>query len=176
MSPALVKIDVVSALLGLPVKKVHVLVDESYFGNRGFAWVFNLALDPQGERKDLRWWWPEIQARMNPDAKENRRYAFYQLEWVINRIVPGNRPHYPSGEVDRLFQISPQTRIRLHAEFFGPVETAHCDVPGNLPQGGSLYPRTALVEFLERRWIQNLKKSVNQPKILTTTENYAHAQ
>jgi hypothetical protein len=175
MSPALVKIDVVSALLGWPAKKLYALVDESSLKDRGFAWVFNLARDPQGGRQDLRWWWPEIQARLSPDGKENRRYAFYELEWVINRIVPANRPQYPAGEVDRLFQIRPPTRNNMQAELTGA--TFRRDALSNDPiSGGCLYPRAALAEFLERRWIQNLKKSVNEPKILTPTENYAHAQ
>jgi hypothetical protein len=176
MSPALVKVDVVSALLGWPVKKLYSLVDESSLNNRGFAWVFNLSRDPQNGRQDLRWWWPEIQARLSPDGKENGRFAFYELGWVIDRIVPGNRPQYPAGEVDRLFQISQRNRIRLHMEFFDPAATivgAGTDGPA---QGMNQYPRAALAGFLERRWIQNLKKSVNEPKILTTTETYAHAQ
>jgi hypothetical protein len=176
MSPALVKVDVVSALLGWPVKKLYSLVDESSMGNQGFAWVFNLARDPQGGRKDLRWWWPEIQARISPDARENRRYAFYQLEWVINRIVPDNRRHYAAGEVDRLFQIRPPTRFNLHAELFGPAETGRCAVAGGPSQEMNQYSRAALAEFLERRWVQNLKKSSHQPENLTNTENYAHAE
>ncbi|HTB85776.1 MAG TPA: hypothetical protein VK742_19185 [Candidatus Sulfotelmatobacter sp.] len=172
MPPSLVKVDVVSALLGWQVKKLYSLVNESSTKDRGFAWVFNLACDPQAGRQELRWWWPEIQARISPDGKEHGRYAFFQLEWVINRIVPANRPHFPAGEVDRLLQIRPQTRLSLHAEWFGPGETARCAVPGGPP----LYPRTPLAEFLERRWIQNLKKPAVQPKNLTTTEIYAHAQ
>ena len=175
MNAALVKVDVVSVLLGWPVKKLYSLVDESSVRERGFAWVFNVARDPHSGRRDLRWWWPEIQARLSPDGKENRRYSFYQLPWVINRIVPDARLQYSAGEVDRLFQMRPCNRLNLHAELFGTAGAGDCAVSGEVSPEANFYPRAALAEFLERRWIQNLNKITDQPEILTTTENYAHA-
>jgi hypothetical protein len=175
MNAALIKVDVVSVLLGWPTKKLYSLVDESAVRERGFAWVFNLARDPQGGRKDLRWWWPEIQARLSPDSKENKRYSFYQLPWVINRIVPDARLQYTAGEVDRLLQIRPHSRLNLHAELLGATDAGSDPIPVSTFLEANCYPRAALARFLERRWIQNLKQSAEQPNILSTTENYAHA-
>jgi hypothetical protein len=139
MNAQLVKIDVAAAALGWGADKLFDLVDGGSLLERGFAWVFNLANDAEGGRRDLRFWFPEIQAR----AKGNdRQYSFYEIEWVIVRILPEKRVNFHAGEVDQMFQIRPRTRIDLHDE-----------ICGRLDGGRNFYSRKALAEFLRRRWL-----------------------
>jgi hypothetical protein len=152
MNAALVKVDVAAAHLGWPARKLLSLVDESSVLDRGFAWVFNLANDPAGERRDLRWWWPEIAARASLDSRDAGKYAFYELSWVINRILPERRQNFQAGEVDQLFQIRHTTRYELHAEIFAGAKFT--------PPAGTanFYPRELLAAFLTRRWMTHLRK------------------
>ena len=161
MNVALVKIDVAAAHLGWSADKLFDLVDGGTLLEKGFAWVFNLANDLNGERRDLRFWWPEIQARLI-GGDSATRYSYYELEWVINKILPAKRQNFHAGEVDQMFQIRPRTRIDLHAE-----------LSGTLQSGGNFYARPPLFEFLTRRWlgavsvrIQNSKFKIQNLPIL----------
>ena len=145
MNAALVKIDVAAAHLGWSAAKLFDLVDGGTLLEKGFAWVFNLANDAHGERRDLRFWWPEIEARAKVRAGlsgSSGKLASYEIEWVIARILPEKRVNFHAGELDQIFQIRPRTRIDLHAELCG-----------TLNGGRNFYPRPALAAFLQRRWL-----------------------
>jgi hypothetical protein len=145
MNAALVKIDVAAAHLGWSAAKLFELVDGGTLLEKGFAWVFNLANDVNGERRDLRFWWPEVEARAKARAGQPSnagKLNHYEIDWVIARILPEKRVNFHAGELDQLFQIRPRTRIDLHAE-----------LSGSLDGGRNFYPRPALVAFLQRRWL-----------------------
>jgi hypothetical protein len=148
MNAQLVKIDVAAATLGWSAGKLFDLVDGGTLLERGFAWVFNLANDREGERRDLRFWLPEISMRASLDTSKHRRFSNYELEWVINKILPATRKNFHAGEVDELFQIRPRTRIDLHDEICGSLRTAI-----GRESGRHFYSRDALAAFLTRRWI-----------------------
>jgi len=143
----LVKIDVAAADLGRSAAVLFELAEGGAItvGNlfeRGITWVFNLANDPAGDKRDLRFWRPEILARVNPDTTKHRKFSNYELEWVINKILPTSRVNFHAGEVDELFQIRPRTRIDLHSE-----------ICGTKLSGRNSYSRELLAAFLTRRWI-----------------------
>jgi hypothetical protein len=142
MIAALVKIDVAAARLGWSAAKLFDLVDGGTLIERGFVWVWNLANDPTGIKRDLRFWWPEIDMRASLDTSKHRRFTNYELEWVINKILPASRTNFHAGEVDELFQIRPRTRIDLHDE-----------ICGTKLSGRNSYTRDILAAFLERRWL-----------------------
>ena len=148
MNAALVKIDVAAAHLGWSASKLFDLVDGGTLIDTGFVWVFNLANDLSGERRDLRWWWPEVEAR----AVGNTKFYGYQIDWVIKRILPEKRVNFHADEVDQLFQIRPRTRIDLHAELSGTQSAA--------PGGRHFYARTDLADFLKRRWLGAIYKRI----------------
>jgi len=139
MNAQLVKIDVAAADLGIGVRRIEQLVDGGTLLEKGLAWVFNLANDLNGDRRDLRFWRPEIIARSKGN---DSRYSFYQIGWVIGRILPEKRAHFHAGEVDQIFQIRHNTRIDFGAELNGAMR-----------QGRNFYERTTLAAFLERRWL-----------------------
>lgn len=143
MNAALVKIDVAAATLGWSAGKLFDLVDGGTLLEKGFVWVFNLANDPHGDRRDLRFWMPEIQARCVPHG---RSYGHWEIEHVIAKVLPKNRTNFHAGEVDQLFQIRHRTRIDLHGELFGTATPTAKGTP-------NFYPRTVLAAFLKRRWL-----------------------
>lgn len=142
MNAQLVKIDVAAASLGWSAAKLFDLVDGGTLLEKGFAWVFNLANDPTGDRRDLRFWFPEVQARANADTSGHGKFSNYEIDWVIAKVLPEKRQHFQAGEVDQLFQIRPRTRIDLHVE-----------LNGNLWNGAHTYRRDNLAAFLRRRWL-----------------------
>jgi len=141
MNAQLVKIDVAAAQLGWSAAKLFDLVDGGTLLEAGFEWVFNLANDPQGKRRDLRFWMLEVQARSN-----DTKLAAYELSGVINTILPPARRFFHAGEVDQLFQIRPRTRIDLHDE-----------LAGSLNSGRNQYARADLAAFLKRRHLSATK-------------------
>lgn len=156
MNAALVKIDVAAATLGWSAPKLFSLVDGGDLVEQGFVWVFNLANDADGRNRDLRFWWPEIQARA---AATRNKYVGYEIGWVIDRILPVKRATFHAGEVDQLFQIRPRTRIDLHAELAGTMES-----------GRNFYSRAALAAFLKRRWLGAIhSRKTNLPRAAATT-------
>lgn len=138
MNAALVKLDVAAATLGWSAVKLLSLADEGTLIEPGFEWVFNLANNLDGERRDLRFWFSEVLARKSEIRKAESR----NLQSVIDEILPLNRKHFHAGEVDALFQIRHRTRIDLHGELAGRMES-----------GRNFYARTALAAFLKNRWI-----------------------
>ena len=137
MNAALVKIDVAAAALGWSAAKLFDLVDGGTLIEQGFVWVFNLANDVSGQRRDLRFWYAELNARAN-----HFELPKYELSGVINTVLPPARRFFHAGEVDQLFQIRHNTRLALHDE-----------LAGSLNSGRNQYARADLAAFLTRRWL-----------------------
>ncbi len=142
MNAALVKIDVAAATLGWHVGKLFDLADGGTLLDKPFMWVFNLANNAEGERRDLRWWLPEVMARASADPSKHDKYCGWELDWVLAQVLPPRIKNFQAGAVDQLFQIRPRTRIDLHHELAG--------VKGS---SGHSYERAALAAFLSRRWL-----------------------
>jgi len=149
MKPALVKIDVAAADTGLSVRRIEQLVDGGTTREKGFMWVFNLANDLNSRCRDLRFWRPELLARVQGEAD---KYGRWGIEQVIVSILPETREKFHGVEVDQLFQIRPPTRIAYGAELNGKREGI-----------GNLYSRTMLAEFLERRWLGAMTQKRGRP-------------
>lgn len=145
MNAALVKIDVAAADLDRSVAQVFDLVDGGTLLEKGITWVFNLANDPDGDRRDLRFWRPEVLAHGHRDIIG--KYADWPIERVLAKILPEKRVNFHAGEVDKLFQIRPRTRIDLHGELAGALDG-----------GRNFYSRAALAAFLTRRWLGAVSK------------------
>jgi len=141
MNAALVKIDVAAAALGWSAARLFDLVDAGTLIEPGFEWVFDFANGQGGlrgsHRRDLRFWFPEIEAR-----SEQRPAPARTIDAVVTRILPRARQNFHAGEVDQLFQLRPRTRIDLHDE-----------LAGSLKSGRHQYHRDDLAAFLMRRWI-----------------------
>jgi len=141
MDAALVKIDVAAADLDLSVAQVFDLVDGGTLLEHGLTWVFDLSQrGADGRRRDLRFWRPELLAYCAQETVA--KYADWKLEQVLVRILPEKRTHFHAGEVDKLLQLRPRTRIDLHRE-----------LAGSLQSGRHLYHRHDLAAFLRRRWL-----------------------
>lgn len=169
MQAALVKVDVAAARLRWNVGRLFDLTDGGTLLENGFAWVFNLANDPCGQKRDLRWWMPEIEARAGSTG--STKFNYYQPGWVIGRILPEKRVNFHAGEVDQLFQIRPRTRIDLHAEIFGGVAVTK-------GRGPNFYSREFLAAFLLRRWLGAVSARTNHfsPRAGATTPAYTNKQ
>jgi|GEM_PF-1974773 len=150
MKPALVKIDVAAAHLGWSAGKLFDLVDGGTLLEKGFAWVFNFANALDGERRDLRFWWPEIEARAT-GGNAATKFSSYEIEWVIGRILPEKRVNFAAGEVDQMFQLRPRTRIDFGAELQGNIEHRTSNIEH--PTSANFYARKFLAAFLQRRWL-----------------------
>jgi hypothetical protein len=143
MKPALVKIDVAAADLGISVRRIEQLVDGGTKHEKGFLWIFNLANDLNSRCRDLRFWRPELLARVQGEADKHGRWEIAQ---VIASVLPVKREKFHGGELDQLFQIRPTTRIAYGAE-----------LNGKKVGDGNSYSRTMLAAFLERRWLGAIK-------------------
>jgi len=149
MNAQLVKVDVAADLLGKSVGHVFQLAEGGCLGEPGFEWVFNLANNLAGDRRDLRFWRPEIVARVEQSRVERATSPVVDgnlpsaIDDVINTILPERRQVFYAGELDTMFQIRPRTRIDLHSE-----------IVGELKSGCNFYSRRILVEFLRRRWLR----------------------
>jgi hypothetical protein len=139
MLNALVKIDSAALDLRVPVSRVEDLVDGGAAGESGLLWVFNVATNPRGKIRALRFFRPELLARASDKAHEVNQLT---LDQVIAQILPPARSRFPAGEVDQLFQVRRPTRIALADE-----------LPGKLDGGRNVYQRAALADFLNRRWV-----------------------
>lgn len=104
-------------------------------------WVFDFS-NGAGQRRDLRFWLPEIQAKAGllQGCGENE-FERYELATVIARILPKSRANFHAGEVDQLFQIRPRTRIDF------------TELNGAMKSGRNFYSRLALANFLRNRWL-----------------------
>jgi hypothetical protein len=130
----LIKVDVVKHLTNLSIDEIYSRAGGgSLFG--GFTWVWNVAVDPEGEIRDLRFWAREI---IMPET--TRRLS---LDQVIKSILPAKRTQYPSGEVcETVLSIRRPTLKELRRE-----------LNGQLAANSSFFPREGLEKFLRRRWL-----------------------
>lgn len=134
---ALVKIDVATVFLNRPTKHVFNLVDGGAVSEAGLLWVFNVARNPAGVRRDLRFWLPELKARTEAEPSQYHRH---DIQWVIAQILPESRTNFQAGEVDRLFQVRHSRRLEM-------FESA------GLAAGRNFYSRPMLADFLKCRWL-----------------------
>ena len=139
---ALVKVDVAAADLGRSIPDIFDLVDGGMAAEAGIMWAFDLARHPGRQRRNLRCWRPELLARAGGDSGKYHRQP---VSWVVAQILPETRQTFQAGEVDRLFQIRPRTRIDLHPE-----------LKGVMGGGRHTYARPHLESFLLRRWVGTL--------------------
>ena len=138
----LIKIDVAAALFGnrKSVSQLFEMAEGGSLTEKALLWVFDLS---NGEvRRDLRFWAPEIEARVSADASKHNKYCGWELDWVIAKIVPVTINEYRAGQVDLMFQIRPRTRIDFGEE-----------LNGNKRNGANTYQRENLVKFLTTRWL-----------------------
>jgi hypothetical protein len=150
VNPAIVKIDVAADLLGKPVRVIEQMVSG---GNRDLfihplVWVFDLASSAEGRAQRPRFWRTELMAHA---SNEPQRYCGWELEWVLNQILPAKRVNFQAGELDMLFQLRPITRTRLHADMLACAQAIK--VPWSPSDAVNFYPRSILVSFLTRRWL-----------------------
>jgi len=141
MNTALVKIDVAAADLGVAVRRIEQMFEGVDARMGSLVWVFDFAKVPrQSARREPRFWRPELLAVAGGDGALLGKYRGYELDWVIDKILPVNRTSFHAGEVDQLFQIRHNTR------------SCFADLTGMLNDRRNFYPRAMLVEFLKRRW------------------------
>lgn len=145
----LVKIDVVAHMLNRSARQIFDLVDGGSPMEAGLMWVFNLARNSSGHRRDLRFWDSEIKARA---AGEAAKYHNQDLAWVLSQIMPVSRQSFPAGEVSRLLQVRHQTRLSYGEQ-----------LPGRRHSCGNTYERPALEHFLRLRWIGNFLPRPTNP-------------
>jgi hypothetical protein len=140
MKPVLVKVDVAVADTGRSVHTLYGMADGGTNTNEGLRWVFDFSKPGAGQRRDLRFWRPEVEARGNGDVRRSQEYRAWDFEAGIRRILPETHPAYRACEVSDLFQIRGNTRINL------------LGVVGQVGHRAS-YARRTLVDFLRQRWL-----------------------
>lgn len=130
----LVKTDTVRHFTGLSADAIYERADgNSLFG--GYTWVWNVAADPSGEIRDLRFWAREIVA---PETVKG-----WNLDRVIKAILPPKRSQYPAGEIyTTLLSVSRPSLMKLRSE-----------LNGQLAANSSFFPREGLEQFLRNRWL-----------------------
>lgn len=130
----LIKVDTVMHLTGLSADAIYErAVGNSLLGE--FAWVWNVAADPAGKIRDLRFWAREIVA---PETTKR-----LSLDRVMKLLLPPKRVQYHSGEVcNTLLSIRRPTLQQLREELNGKL-AAH----------SSFFPREGLEQFLRTRWL-----------------------
>jgi hypothetical protein len=138
MNAVLVKIDVAAADLGVSIRTIEKMVDGGDLTLAALVWVFDFANVPGENRRDLRFWRPELAAHA---AGNPRRFGGYELAWVIKSILPERRANFHAGEFDQLFQSRHCTR------------RAFPDLAGRMQDRRNFYARAELVDFLTRRWL-----------------------
>jgi hypothetical protein len=146
MNAQLVKIDVAADLMNRGIPDIMDMVDGGTLLVRGLTWVWNVARDPHSRDRELRFWRNEVVARGSKDVSVHRRYSSYEIEWVINKILPWQKKTIHAGELDQLFQLRPRTRIDLHDE-----------ICGTMMSGRNSYSRDIIAAFLKRRWLASLR-------------------
>lgn len=129
----LVKVDFVTALLGKPVDDVFAMVDGASLTDAGLQWVWNIATNPKGKMRNLRFWVKEM--------SEPKSLAGLTLEEAIDRMLPITREEYFSGQVCSMFQIRRPTLHLLRKQL--GVEQR---------KGARYFPRVSLAAFLRARW------------------------
>jgi hypothetical protein len=143
----LVKIDFAASCLNRLVRQIFDLVDGGSASEAGLLWVFNLANNPSGYRRELRFWCPELKARA---AGEPAKYHRQDIGWIVAQILPGSRQMFHAGEVSELLQVRARTRIDYGLQ-----------LPGRREGCRNTYCRPALERFLTRRWLGSCVAAIN---------------
>lgn len=117
------------------IPEIYAMADGGDLLGGRYLWVWNVATDPRGDIRALRFWLGEVIAP--------KRQSVLSLDQVLNCILPPKRREYPPGAVRQLLQIRHNTLMGLQAELQG------------VSRGGAgyFYPRTGLEEFFQRRWL-----------------------
>ena len=149
----LVKVDSVMDVRGVSADVVYDWADGAAgsISEEGLVWVWNVAVDPAGEKRDLRFWFREVIA---PETTKK-----LDLDEVI-ALVLGDRKNFHAGEVCHLLRVRRPTLIELRGE-----------LNGRLKSSGAFFPRRALRDFLHARWLGN----TSHPKVAVGGGNTLHA-
>ncbi|MEI7534128.1 MAG: hypothetical protein WCK57_07125 [Verrucomicrobiae bacterium] len=130
----LTTVDGVAMLINKSIKTVYDRADGGDASGCGYQFVWNVATNPKGKIRHLRFWVPEID---DPKA-----VAILTLDEVISQILPVTRSEFPAGNVCKFLQIRPPTLALLRSELNGEVR-----------RNSGYFPRAGLVKFFRSRWL-----------------------
>lgn len=130
----LAKADFVSLFTGQPVRTVFQRAAGGSAPGTALQWVFNVATNPRGKIRSLRFWVPEFAQSPQPKVQS--------LEAVIKLILPVSRREFPADEVQAILQVRHNTLLQLRRELNGQVR-----------KHKTFYPRAGLVTFFRSRWL-----------------------
>jgi hypothetical protein len=128
----LLKIDTVIALHRKTAEQIYDQVGGSALFENPLRWVFNVATNPHGRNRDLRFWTREIIAYETTTA--------LTLDQVIDSLVPPTRTNWHSGQVIELLNIRWPTLGELREQ-----------LGGQSGRGTSFFARESLAAFLRQR-------------------------
>lgn len=138
--------DGVAMLIEKPIETVYDRADGGDRDGCGYQWVWNVAANPQGKIRNLRFWIPEID---DPKA-----VAGFTLDEVISHILPVSRREFPAGMVCQFLQLRRPTLALLRGELDGQIR-----------RHSGVFPRAGLAKFFRTRW---LGAAINNSKTVTT--------
>jgi hypothetical protein len=121
-------------LIEKPVQTVYHRSDGRDQSGIGYQFVWNVATNPQGRMRNLRFWVRVI--------KEPQAVARLTLDEVIAEILPQSRREFPAGTVCQMLQLRDVTLAQLRGE-----------LGGFLRRNSGVYPRDGLANFFRRRWL-----------------------
>lgn len=127
----LVKLDTVIAARGENPEAIYRYVERGTL-----RWVWNLASQPGGGIRDLRFWNREVHAFANGDEALHARLRRLPPQAVIEEVL-GERQQFHAGEVCLLLGIRRPTLMGVRDQL--------------LTAGQPLYQRRNLEQFLQRR-------------------------
>jgi hypothetical protein len=136
MSP-LAKADGVALLTRKPIRAIYAMADGGDLVDGKLMWVWNVATNPAGDKRDLRF--------LIAESIAPARMQKLTLDQVINLIVSPKRREFPAGEVCALLQVRDITLRDLRAELAGSLRDGHGIT--------NFYPRAGLVKFFQTRWL-----------------------
>ena len=134
-------IDGVQLLSGKSIGAIRAMTDGRDLVEGQLKWVWNVATNPAGKIRDLRFLVREALALGN--AAEVEAIQSLSLEQVIFSLLAESRREFPAGEVCQLLQIRPITLRDLRVELNGALRA-----------NSGFYPRQGLVTFFRNRSLQ----------------------
>jgi hypothetical protein len=126
--------DGVALLIEQPIRTVYDRADGGDQSGVGYQWVWNVAANPAGKIRNLRFWRVEI-----GDPKAVARMS---LDEVIAEILPPGRREFPAGTVCQFLQLRAPTLALLRGELDGEIR-----------RNSGFFPRAGLVKFFTARWL-----------------------
>lgn len=139
---ALCDIDGVQLLTGKSIGAIRAMTDGRDLVEGQFLWVWNVATNPDGKIRDLRFWVREALAHATNDVRSINALHALSLEQVIFSLMAESRREFPSGEVQQLLQVRDITLRDLRVELNGALRA-----------NSGFYPRQGLVKFFRSRWL-----------------------